>query len=288
MVTGATGNVGGQLLELLLQGGHDVRALVRDPGKVKLESGVRVPLQGLRSVVAIGDLDLPHSVLPAAQGVKSVFLLGGRRDMPGLVGALREAGVERLVLLSSRSVIGGVVGNAIVDMWNEAERAVQSSGLSWTILRPSGFQSNVLRWRAQLRAGSTVRAPFAAAASAAIDPLDIAGVAAVALLDDALTGQSLELSGPEPLLPEQQCRSLGRALGRELRFEPVVGEEARLELARTFPEPFVAAQLRFFEQGEFDDSPVVPTVQQILMRPPRRFEDWLTAHAAEFRTAENG
>jgi hypothetical protein len=46
-------------------------------------------------------------------------------------------------------------------MWMASEDAVRSSGVSWTILRPSGFMSNALRWAPQISAGDVVRAPFA-------------------------------------------------------------------------------------------------------------------------------
>ena len=38
---------------------------------------------------------------------------------------------------------------------------MRDPALSWTVLRPSGFMSNALRWLPQLRAGDTVREPFA-------------------------------------------------------------------------------------------------------------------------------
>jgi uncharacterized protein YbjT (DUF2867 family) len=250
-----------------------VRALVRDPNRTSLPAGADV---------VVGDLDHPASIARAAAGVRSVFLLGGRRDMPGLLAELRTAGVEHVVLLTSRSVIGGVPGNAIADMWASSEAALRASGVAWTILRPSGFMSNMLRFKEQLRAGSVVRAPFADAAVAAIDPADIAAVAAVALTDRGCLSRSLELSGPVALLPETQVEILSRALGRSLRFERLSDEETRAELARVFPPSFVDAQLRFFVAGEFDDARVVSTIHDVLGRPPRSFEQWVQAHVQDF------
>src|SRR5262249_31944051 len=66
--------------------------------------------------------------------------------MPGVLAEIRRAGVEHVVLLSSRSVVGGDRSSAIVSMWMVSEAAVQSSGVPWTILQPSGFMSNALRW----------------------------------------------------------------------------------------------------------------------------------------------
>ena len=126
--------------------------------------------------VAAADLAVPLPWPGAARG-PAVFLLGGFAT-PDLLAPLREAGVEHVVLLTSRCVVGGRPDNAITRMWLDAEAAVRSSGLAWTILRPSGFHSNALRWIPQLRAGDVVQAPWPAVAIASIDPADIAAVAA--------------------------------------------------------------------------------------------------------------
>lgn len=272
MVTGATGNVGSELVQQLQRAGRRVRALVRGAGRA-----------GLRGVeVVSGDLDRPDTLGPALQGVRSVFLLGGRRDMPALLEEVRRAGVEHVVLLSSRSVEDGDPTNAIVAMWMASEDAVRSSGVPWTILRPSGFMSNALRWLPQVRAGDLVRAPFPDVPIALIDPADIAAVASELLGSERHLGRSHSLSGPEALTPAQQVRILGAALGRSLQFEGQVGAAAEEALARTFPPSFVEAQLRFFARGEFDDSRVVPGVQEIVGRPARTFTQWAGAHAGLF------
>src|SRR5262249_23937491 len=155
------------------------------------------------------------------------FLLGGRADMRGLLEEIRRAEVGHVVLLSSRSVVGGSPTNAIVAMWNASEAAVRSSGVPWTILRPSGFMSNALRWLPQLRERDVIRAPFAEIPIAVVDPHDIGAVAAVVIGSGKHHGLSHELSGPEALTPAEQVLVLGRALGRELRFEGQSEGEAR-------------------------------------------------------------
>src|SRR5262249_45179979 len=159
-----------------------------------------------------------------------------------------------VVLLSSRSVVSGSPTNAIVAMWNASEAAVRSSGVPWTILRPSGFISNALRWLPQLREGDVIRAPFAGVPIAAIDPHDIGSGAAGVIGSGNHHGSSHELSGPDALVPAEQVQVLGKALGRELRFEGQSEGEAREELGKAFPPEFVEAQMRFFARGEFDDS----------------------------------
>src|SRR5437762_7901760 len=160
LVTGASGNVGGQLVRHLATPQQPVRALIRNRDRAGLPPGVET---------AVGDLNEPTSLPDALKGVRGVFLLGGYRDMTGVLAETRRAGVEQVVLLSSRSVLGGKPDNAIVNMWMVSEAAVRSAGVAWTILESSGFMSNALRWAPQIRAGDLVRAPFAEAPIAAID-----------------------------------------------------------------------------------------------------------------------
>jgi uncharacterized protein YbjT (DUF2867 family) len=170
LVTGATGNVGGELVRALLEDGRHVRALIRP--------GTQAP-PGAEGVE--GDLDRPETLAPALQGVRGAFLLSGFKDMPGLVTEVAHAGLEHVVLLSSGAVVGGEKSNAVTRYNMLSEDDVRESGVPWTILRPSGYMANALRWLPQLRKGDVVRAPFADVAVAAIDPLDIVAVAARAL-----------------------------------------------------------------------------------------------------------
>jgi uncharacterized protein YbjT (DUF2867 family) len=273
LVTGATGNVGGELVRQLAASGQQVRALIREAASIDVPAGVET---------AIGDLNEPDSLRVALKDVRGVFLLGGYRDMAGVMTAIRQALVERVVLLTSRSVIGGKPDNAIANMWMISEESLRSSGVSWTILRPSGFMSNALRWIPQLRAGDLVRAPFAAAPIATIDPADIAAVAAVALTTDGHASQAYALTGPEALRPADQVRILAEVLGRNLVFEPQPDAEARAEMSRAMPSETVDAFFRFFVGGEFDDSPVLPTVAAIAGRQPRTFRDWASSARGRF------
>jgi uncharacterized protein YbjT (DUF2867 family) len=274
LVTGATGNVGSELARQLAGLGQEVRALVRSLDGNALPPSVET---------VIGDLNRPESLSAALTGVRRVFLLGGYQDMPGILAEIRRAGVEQVVLLSSRSVVGGNPSNAIVAMWMVSEAAVRSSGVSWTILQPSSFMSNALRWLPQIRAGDVVRVPFADVPIAAIDPSDIAAVAAAVLTADGQQSRSYILSGPEAILPADQVRVLAAALGRDLRFERQSDAEAREELSKSFPPNFVAAFFRFYAEGEFNDSQVVPAVHEITGRSPRTFEQWAREHADAFR-----
>jgi uncharacterized protein YbjT (DUF2867 family) len=274
LVSGATGNVGGELVRALVSAGEQVRALTRGGEPSALPPSVEV---------ATGDLNQPDSLKSGLRGVRGVFLLSGYADMPGLLSAIREAGVERVVLLSGSSAESGDTTNAISAYMIASETAVRDSGLSATILRPSAFMSNTLQWAGQLRAGDVVRAPFAHAAAATIDPQDIGAVAAETLVGSGHDSLIYRLTGPEPLRPADRVRILGGVLYRGLRFEAQSDAEARVEMTETMPVEYVDASFNFYVDGALDESMVLPTVQQLLGRPPQSFEQWAHAHADAFR-----
>jgi uncharacterized protein YbjT (DUF2867 family) len=276
LVSGATGNVGSELVDALTSTGHQVRALVRNPHGLALPAGAEP---------VTGDLNQPESLVKALDGVEGLFLLSGYADMPGLLARAREAGVRHVVLMSGGSAALEDLDNAVSRYMTLSERALRESGLPWTILRPRSFMSNAFRWLPQLEAGDVVRVPFADVPVAAIDPYDIAAVAAHALVNGGHEDRIYELTGPRALLPADQVAILGQVLGRDLRCEGLANSEARAEMEAGMPVEYVDAFFQFFVDGTLDESEVHPTVQDVLGRPPRTFEEWAHAHADAFRTA---
>lgn len=274
LVTGATGNVGAEVVRALVASGAPVRALTRDPGRV-------APLPGVE--YAAGDLSRPESVEPALTGVRGLFLLPGYPGQAALLEAARRAGVERVVLLSGGSAGSDDLTNAITRYMAESERVVRESGLPWTFLRPSAFMSNTFRWIDQLKAGDVVTVPFANVRTANVDPYDIGAVAARALTADGHQGRVYQPTGPRALLAEDRLRILGEVLGRELRLRAQPDDEARAEMLETTPVEYVDAFFDFYVKGTLDESVVRSTVEDVTGVPPRTFEQWAVAHAEAFR-----
>lgn len=274
LVTGATGNVGAELVRALAGEGASVRALVRDPDRAVLPSGVQP---------VTGDLNRPETMTEALAGARGVFLLPGYADMPGLLDQVRAAGAERVVLLSGGSAGSGDLTNAVSRYMIISERAVRDSGVPWTIVRARAFMSNALRWLPQLQAGDEVRVPFPKVPAAAIDPYDIAAVVAKALLSDGHEGRTYVASGPEAILPADQVAVLAEVLGRDLRFVGLTDAEARVELEASMPVEYVDAFFDFYVDGTLDESGVEPTVQEVTGRAPRTFRQWVQEHADAFR-----
>jgi uncharacterized protein YbjT (DUF2867 family) len=272
LVTGATGNIGRELVVALRDRAQSVRALVRGE-----------PPASLRGVSVVeGDLEDPPSLRPALAGVQSVFLLPGFRDMPGLLAALRCAGVERVVQLSGVSAGSGDRGNAISAYMIRSEEAVYEAGLPWTILRPVAFMSNTLRWLPKLAAGDVLRLPFASVRTAAVHPADIAAVAAECLLDGGHEGNIYYPTGPESLTGAEQVHVLARVLGRNLKFEAQPDDEARAEMLEHTPIEYVEAFFDFYAAGNLDESQVRSTVHDLTGRAPRTFKQWASEHRDDF------
>lgn len=273
LVTGATGNIGGGLVQALAHGGEKVRALTRDGTSKDLPDGVQQ---------VAGDLNDPDSLRPAIAGMKAMFLMPGYQGAARTLVYARELGVEHVVMLSGNSAGSGDTSNAVSAYMIEAETILKDCGIDWTIIRPYGFMSNTLQWIPQLKDGDTVTAPFAGVAIAMIDPYDIAAVAALALTSDGHEGQIYHVTGPEPLRPADRVRILGGVLNRDLTFRPQPDDEARAEMSASMPQEYVDAFFSFYVDGTLNESTPLPTVADLTGRPPRTFEQWARAHASAF------
>ena len=135
LVTGATGNVGSQVIRELKARGEDVRAFVRDAGKASGMFGDGVELVS-------GDFSDAASVRRAVEGVEGVFLACSNDPRQveyetGVIDAAREAGVRRIVKLSA---LGAEVGSSVAfwDWHGRIEEHLRASGRAALGQRP-GF-----------------------------------------------------------------------------------------------------------------------------------------------------
>ena len=274
LVTGATGNAGGGVVRGSLELGAEVRGLVRPGSESKLPAGIEA---------AAGDLNDPASVGEALADVEAVFLLSGYDGIERSLAEMREAGVDRVVLLSSSGAPTGDLTNAVARYHILSERAVRDSGLAWTFLQPNSLMSNAFRWLPQLADGDVIQGPFADVPIATIDPGDLGAVAARALTTSDHEGRTYRLSGPAALRPAEQVAILAESTGRDLRFEAQSDEQARAEMEAAMPREYVDAFFSFFVEGTIDETTVLPTVREILGREPGTFDQWASAHAKEFQ-----
>jgi uncharacterized protein YbjT (DUF2867 family) len=243
LLTGATGVVGDELLPLLLEGGDQVRTLVRDPRKLGKH---RVDVQ-----IALGDLGDPFSMRHAMRGVDTVIHLAATiRDQPGgtieelngiatirLLRMAERAGVERFAFFSA---MGATAFQRTRFFRSKAiaERAVRQSPLSTTVFAPSIVYRPGDPWLTLLHRFAVLPAvPVSGSGRASYQPIwarDVARCVVSALDGGEARGSSedgasrYELAGPEVLTYEQ---IVDRVLAANGRARPLI--HVPLPLVRT-------------------------------------------------------
>jgi uncharacterized protein YbjT (DUF2867 family) len=128
-----------------------------------------------------------------------------------------------------------------------------------------------------------VAAPFPDVGLPTVDPVDIAGVAAVTLRDGRHAGRTYELTGPAPSSPRQRAQAIGDALGTPVRFVEQRRAQARAQMLQSMPEPVVDATLAILGEPSAAEQRVSPAVAQLLGRPPATFANWAVRNITAFR-----
>lgn len=282
LVTGATGQVGRHVVAQLAAAGVPVRAMTRRPAAVAAPAGVEV---------VRGDLLDPPSV-PLA-GVRALYLFPEPRTARAVVARAVEAGVRRIVTLSSGAVGAGLD----TDFQLPVEQAVEASGCAWTHLRPGEFASNTLKlWGPSIRAERVVRYHHPDWRGLPVHEADIAAVGVAALLSPGHHGRAYDPTGPARISAREQVRAIADALGEEVRFEEVTPAESREILKRqggwaaenadflTGFESYSPSHLPDLTAEEWDEMlQPLPTVEEVTGRPARTFAEWAREHADDFR-----
>ena len=278
LVTGATGDVGSRVVELLLQRGDRPRVFVRDAEKARTRFGDRVD-------IFIGDLGDPTSLKPALEGIDSLFLVNTGPEIPvrdeGAAQAAKAAGVTRLVKLSSMDVGQGLA----IGAWHErGEAAIRASRIPFVFVRPTGFMSNLLAWATSIKIEGIVRGSTGNGRRAFIHSDDIAAVATEALTTPEYDGDSVAITGPESLSFAEVTAKIGAGIGRRLTFQPISDEEARQRYAATgAPAAETEAHVslwRAIREGRL--ATVTDGVERMLDRKPIALDQWVIENAAAF------
>jgi len=284
LVTGATGRIGGHVVQQLVQRGADVRVLVRDPAKADFPAGVEV---------VQGDLLDIDAVRAAFSGVRTLFLLNAvaaDEFTQALItlNIARESGVERVVYLSV------IHADRFVNVPHfavkaGAERMIQQMGFSATILRPAYFIDNELTIKDVVLNHGLYPMPIGGKGLAMVDARDIAEVAAIELIrrDQApgkLPTETLNLVGPDTLTGSDVAAIWSDVLGRPVAYggDDPTGFEQNLA---SFMPKWMAYEMRlmaerFVGDGMLPEAGDVERLTKILGRPLHTYREFAAQIAA--------
>jgi uncharacterized protein YbjT (DUF2867 family) len=274
LITGASGAIGRSLVRRLSGAGHVVRAGSRRPNDLRLPGVEAVQL----------DLATPTTFENALVNVEDVFLYAEPSAIERFVDAAGNAGVRRIVLLSSDSIdVVDPERNALARHHNAVEQALAGAACTTTILRPGGFATMALGWAPFIRSGRPVEQPFWDARLDVIHPEDIADVAELALTTDSLDGTTVRLGGPEVLSFRDQLRVLADLLGQDIEHREPDRRQALQLMAEHVPAPLVDAVFEYWECLARQDRAATRSVQPITGRPGRTFRQWATENLGSFQ-----
>jgi uncharacterized protein YbjT (DUF2867 family) len=281
---GSTGFVGGRLAARLEARKVPHRLLARRPARpaetkadLTQPESLRPALEGCRVVVDCAAVTADRK--ETRRGEYQLVHVVGTRN---LVGAAREAGVERIVVLNGLGTRPGHPGSYMQTRWEMLE-AVRNSGLGWVSLQPSilfgagaAFQTAV----AGLARVSPVL-PVPGDRRLCVQPLWVEDLATCLLMcaqEARWDGRAVELGGPERLSMREFFGLIARASGRRRPVLPLPLTVARLQarVMSVLPRPpLTPAALELFE---FDNCTEADTVDREFGFRPRSVREHFAEH----------
>lgn len=213
LITGATGNVGSQVVKSLEEAGHTLRI-----GAYNVEEARK--LLNTEAEIVHFDFLTPATYREAFTGIKRMFLVrppalsNVQRDIAPAVWAAVGAGVEHIVFLS----IQGVENNPIVPH-HKIEQLILKTGVDYTFLRASFFMQNLsTTHREEIQQQNEIALPVGEARTSFIDVRDIAAVAVHTLTEEGHTNRKYTLTGAKALNYHEVADKLSRTLERPIHY----------------------------------------------------------------------
>ncbi len=282
LVTGGTGFLGSRVVDRAVAAGHDVVGLARTE-----TAAASLRRRGASAVA--GDLAGPAGLAAAFVEADARALLNiaslGFGHAAAILTAARAAGIRRAVFVSTTGIFTALDPPS-KRVRIEAERAIEASGLDWTIIRPTMIYGgpddrNMARLLALVRRAPVLPLPGAGCLHQPVHVDDLADTVLRALDAEVAIGRAYDVAGPRPLPFRDVVTAAGTAVGRRVHG---VAVPARPVLAlvsaheRHARRPLLKAEqiARLTEDKAFD----ITAARHDLGHRPRPFERGIAELAA--------
>ena len=244
LITGAAGKSGGvsrSVVEMLLDKGEPVRAMVHR------EDARAQRLRDLGAEVVVGDLTNPRNVVDAMTGVERMFFnmsvsLDYLEATAIVCATARELGGYDVIVNMSQMTVSQMTLTSTEESHQQwlhwlSEEVMNWSGVPVVHIRPTVFLDNPLFTmlaRRSVHDRGVLPLPFGAGRTSPISAVDVARVVVALLRDPAdRIGDVYELTGPEVLDMDGLAEHYARALGRPVTAEDTPHDEWTRQYLRT-------------------------------------------------------
>lgn len=218
LVTGGTGNTGSLLVPVLLSAGINVRIFVRNETKAK-------PFKDSGAEVIIGDLDKPETILPAVKDVDKIYLLTWngetqQQQAENVLKAAKQAGNPHII----RHSMWGSENSRIIKQGYQIDEMIKSSGMPWTILKPTFYMQNTLMAAQTISSDGIMYWSMKDGRLGMIDVRDIADSAFAVIIGEGHEGKNYILTGPEAISFNDIAKIFSEVLSKEVKYVNVPTE----------------------------------------------------------------
>jgi len=219
LLTGATGAAGSFIAKEFVEQREPVRILVRNRAKANW-------LEKVPTVEVVeGDMSSRSSLASALDGVDRALMISAPlMDMVEtqctFIDACKAAGVRHVIKFSgldARPDTRFPFGR----MHKEIEEYLETSGLAWTHLRPTGFMQEYLRDAPTIINESAFYLALGDVRLNPVDLIDVAKVGCLLLRNGGHEGVRLSLTGPDALTMAEVADRISCAIGRTVRYVPI-------------------------------------------------------------------
>lgn len=283
LVTGATGTIGSQVAQALLEAGASVRVGLRDPAK-----GAGLEAQGAQ--VVRFDFEDQTTFDEAFAGVERVFLLTPFVEefvlhVERAAKAAKSAGVQFIARMSALGA-DPQAEEGLSRQHGQAEEAIKATGVDWTVIRPTFFQDNVFNYQGGALAQGSFFGASNGGRTAYVSSRDVGEVAAKVLLDPAAhVGQTYTLTGPEAVSDEEIAAALTKTAARPIEYVDLPSEQLLQGQVSAGTPRWMAEHLIALEgvkaAGWAAES--TTTVRDVLGRPAEPFDSFVERNANRVR-----